>query len=754
MKESFDVNPDPKGFLKSKKINWYWAPLFCVCWFVLFYVVVIPSFFSYPDTNLIRDEHHHPDEFIGERAQTQLLGLSSIGVKLAGTVENEVYAVQFLLNEIEKIKSSSRQELYDIDVDVQYSAGDFELWGMATSYHNVSNVIVKLAPKTTKSESYLLVNSHFDSEVGTPAAADAGVMIVVMLEVLRVISSSEKELKNPIVFLFNGAEESKLQGSHGFITQHKWAPYCKALINLDSTGSGGKEVLFQTGPNHPWLIKYYKKSARHPFATTLAEELFQNNFVPSDTDFRIFRDHRGVPGLDMAHALNGYIYHTKYDNFRNLERGTYQTTGDNVLALTWALANAEELTHPEEHAEGHVVFYDFLGWFMVAYTETTGTIVNGTTSCCAIIFIFLHVVLMSGKDDKEETKPFYMQYLGIIIAQLVNVVVAAGLTIVIAVIVDALSITQSWYSQTSLIFGLYFCPMFFVLAMGPGLYIYWTKNKNTMHLDNIIISFMHAHCLILAVICIIMTGLGVRSAFFVMIAVFFYTISVVINLSLSKITKKKYYFIVHCICQIMPFWFYTYMAFLFLTFFIPMQGRDGPTSKPELLLSAFCVLCTMHFGGFIMPIMNKFKKSKTITSIFAVLCVVFVILAATPVGFPYTKDVHPQRFYVLHTERIIHDNTGMVIKNDTGFYVQPVDSRPYSLDDTTLKNALPQSWTDEECETEMFCGLPLYSSRWMNWKYVTLVFFLKSMLSKLYYFTEIPQNGYLLDLHNLLYLPN
>ncbi|XP_061401283.1 endoplasmic reticulum metallopeptidase 1 [Musca vetustissima] len=715
MKESFDVNPDPEGFVKSKKINWYWSPVFCVFWFVLFYAVVIPSFFSYPETKLIRDERHHPDEFIGERAQLQLLGLSSIGVKLSGTVENEVYAIQFLLNEIEKIKSTSRHELYDIEVDVQYSSGDFELWGMATSYHNVSNVIVKLSPKNTRSKSYLLINSHFDSEVASPAAADAGVMIVVMLEVLRVISSSEKELKNPIVFLFNGAEESNLLAAHGFITQHKWAPYCKALINLDSTGSGGKEVLFQTGPNHPWLIKYYKKSARHPFATTLAEELFQNNFVPSDTDFRIFRDHGGVPGLDMAHALNGYIYHTKYDNFHNLERGTYQTTGDNVLALTWALANAEELTNPEVHAEGHVVFYDFLGWFMLAYTKTTGTIINVGISCCAIIFIFLSVFLMSGKDSKGDAQPFYIQFFVIIICQLITVGVAAGSTILVAVIIDALSITQSWYSATWLIFGFYFCPMFFVMSMGPGLYIRWTKNKNSMHLDNIIICFMHAHCLILAVICMVMTGLGIRSSFFVMLAVFFYTISIIINMSLSKMTKRDYYFVIHCICQIMPFWFYTYMAFVFLTFFIPMQGRDGPTNKPELLLSVFCVICSLHFAGFIMPILNKFKKSEAITSIFAVLCVLFVILAATPVGFPYIKDVHPQRFYVLHTERIIHDNSGMVIKNDTGFYVQPVDTRPYSLDDTTLANALPQSWTDEECATEMFCGLPLYSSRWRNW---------------------------------------
>lgn len=111
------------------------------------------------------------------------------------------------------------------------------------------------------------------------------------------------------------------------------------------------------------------------------------------------------------------------------------------------------------------------------------------------------------------------------------------------------------------------------------------------------------------------------------------------------------------------------MAYLFLTFFIPMQGRDGPTSKPEILLSLFSALCSLHFGGFIvsscriliyshffltrfccclkLPILNKFHKAKTISSIFGVICVLFIILAATPVGFPYTKDVTPQRFYVL-----------------------------------------------------------------------------------------------------------
>lgn len=43
-------------------------------------------------------------------------------------------------------------------------------------------------------------------------------------------------------------------------------------------------------------FQYYSKYAKRPYATSIAEELFQANIIPSDTDFRIFRDYGHVPG--------------------------------------------------------------------------------------------------------------------------------------------------------------------------------------------------------------------------------------------------------------------------------------------------------------------------------------------------------------------------------------------------------------------------------------------------------------------------
>lgn len=142
---------------------------------------------------------------------------------------------------------------------------------------------------------FLLVSDRFYSG-SLSGGSDDGINVVVMLEILRKLSLSPTRLRHNVIFLFNGAEETPLQASHGFITQHKWAEECKIIVNLEACGAGGKIILFQTGPETPWLMKYYS-SVQHPYGQAAGEEIFQSGLIPSDTDFRIFRDYGKLVGM-------------------------------------------------------------------------------------------------------------------------------------------------------------------------------------------------------------------------------------------------------------------------------------------------------------------------------------------------------------------------------------------------------------------------------------------------------------------------
>lgn len=114
----------------------------------------------------------------------------------------------------------------------------FKSYGMTTMYRKIQNVVVKLhgqdkSVENFKSESKtLLLNCHFDTVPGSPGASDDAANCCIMLEILRVLSRSEKRLRHSIVFLFNGAGETGLQASHGFITKHKWAPEIKGKRSI------------------------------------------------------------------------------------------------------------------------------------------------------------------------------------------------------------------------------------------------------------------------------------------------------------------------------------------------------------------------------------------------------------------------------------------------------------------------------------------------------------------------------------------
>uniref|UniRef100_A0AC11DKA7 Endoplasmic reticulum metallopeptidase 1 n=1 Tax=Ovis aries TaxID=9940 RepID=A0AC11DKA7_SHEEP len=382
-------------------------------------------------------------EFDAHQARDYLEHITSIGPRITGSPENEILTVHYLLEQIKLIEAQSNS-LHKISVDVQRPTGSFSidfLGGFTSYYDNITNVVVKLEPRAGAQHA-VLANCHFDSVANSPGASDDAVSCSVMLEVLRVLSTSSEALSHAVIFLFNGAEENVLQASHGFITQHPWASLVRAFINLEAAGVGGKELVFQTGPENPWLVQAYVSAAKHPFASVVAQEVFQSGIIPSDTDFRIYRDFGNIPGIDLAFIENGYIYHTKYDTADRILTDSIQRAGDNILAVLKYLATSDMLASSSKYQHGNMVFFDVLGLFVIAYPSRVGSIINYMVVMAVVLYLGRKLLHPKYK-TATYTKDFFCG-LGI---TLISWFTSLVTVLILAVFISLIGQSLSWYNH-------------------------------------------------------------------------------------------------------------------------------------------------------------------------------------------------------------------------------------------------------------------------------------------------------------------
>lgn len=380
------------GFNAKEDFLPSWLSIIVVGVVVGLYFLAQLALYATPSPLRRVDEVNHPHRFISENAYEHIRVLSErIGVRFTGTFNNEVLTVEYLLAHAQDVKEGAHPDL-EVELYHQTDGGFFhEQWQQFSSinvYRGVQNVAVRLKPKYNVSQGAIVLNAHFDSVAFSPGAGDDGSMTGVLMELLRVLAK-QPTMRHPVIFLFNGCEENSLQGVHTFVTNHPWMKDIKLLINVDSAGPQGKELMFQTSREHPWLMKKYLDSVPHPFATVVGEELYQNDFIPSDTDFSMFRKlTKRLAGYDFADILNGFVYHTKNDAFRFIELGALQGTGDNLLALLKELDRAKELNGDEVPSSNRsVVFFDVFGLFLIFYNDIVAGVINSLIFIAAIACI-------------------------------------------------------------------------------------------------------------------------------------------------------------------------------------------------------------------------------------------------------------------------------------------------------------------------------------------------------------------------------
>uniref|UniRef100_A0A915EM45 FXNA-like protease n=1 Tax=Ditylenchus dipsaci TaxID=166011 RepID=A0A915EM45_9BILA len=618
--------------------------------------------------------------FSEERARLFLEQITSLGPRPTGSNALEVQAVQFLTGKITSLKQIvDRNGINRLELDIQRPSSCFNMRFFTNCFHKVTNVAVRI-----------LFLCNYDRCAGS-------------------VSSFENLFGNDIVFLFNGAEESYLQASQGFISQHKWRHSLRAFINLEGAGSGGREMLFQAGPGDSWLLKTYLDNVPYPRASIIAQEVFQSNLVPSDTDFRNFRDFGRISGLDIAYVKNGWVYHTEFDQTRLIHKGAIQRNGENVLSLIKALISSPYLQQPANFDEGKKwIFFEIFG-FAIYYGFMKGTLANLTASLSVLIMIAYRIrsQLYTSKDVLTAFAHHSLALLGMAVTALM-----------LYAVVYLLNLSMFWYATPWLVLPFYILPM-----VSTGLWVhssivhkkYSGINAEIFHYDTMLA--------IWAAILFLATAAGIGSAFYFLIFLVFPMlrdpmIYLLGKMQVLNVVTPKTVFYTQFACLLPVILFANYAVYLVFSFFIPIMGRIGNNISPELIILPLCLIIASTVVLFTANLIYVSRRLHFLIKCCVALCLLAIaIIITTRLGDPYKySEDSPRlrRLLAAHSKRIVYDFGGKINSTATGLFIQTMDYRGI----TDLPEHTFLQGTDKpDCSNTQddYCQLPYYHP---NFKYM------------------------------------
>ncbi|MCL1963896.1 MAG: M28 family peptidase [Firmicutes bacterium] len=221
----------------------------------------------------------------------------------------------------------------------------------------LQNILVKLEARETPSRAEpgpaVLFVSHYDSVSAGPGAGDNMLSVCAMLETIRA-QAQNNALRGDLYFLFADGEEDFMLGSLAFVRAHpEFKEKMDVVINLDTRGSRGALLLYETSPKAYALVKAVRSAGARPAGFSLAAAVYarMNNY----TDLSMFLN-RGYRGLNLAAMEGVENYHRATDTYANLHPATAWHYLQTSLALAEYAANHYSPASLREPSSGAVYF--------------------------------------------------------------------------------------------------------------------------------------------------------------------------------------------------------------------------------------------------------------------------------------------------------------------------------------------------------------------------------------------------------------
>ena len=232
----------------------------------------------------------------------------------------------------------------------------------------IENVVGVLPGKDRRAPAVALM-AHYDSVPASPGAADDIMGVAAILETVRAIKARGTPARDVMVVITDG-EEAGLLGANHFFRRDALARRIGLTLNVEARGGSGRVQMFQTSQQNGQIIDLYQRTAARPASSSLAVLLYEK--MPNDTDLtETLR--AGLPAMNYAIIGSQFDYHSPTSTPANLQRGSLQDVGTQVLAAAGEAAFAPQLPGKSPS----VVYSNLFGDVLIAYPVWFGWVLIG-----------------------------------------------------------------------------------------------------------------------------------------------------------------------------------------------------------------------------------------------------------------------------------------------------------------------------------------------------------------------------------------
>ncbi|KAG0251237.1 hypothetical protein BG011_007752 [Mortierella polycephala] len=506
----------------------------------------------------------------------------------------------------------------------------------------MTNIVVRLSCGPECDQNSILLNSHYDTTLGSPGASDDALGVGVMIEVIRVMSQQPAPMKNSVVFLFNGGEESLQDASHSFITSHELKDNIRAVVNLEACGTTGPEILFQA--NSRTMIDAYG-TVPYPHGTVLANDLFATGLILSDTDFRQFVDHGNLTGLDMAVYKNSYLYHTHLDLDEFMEAGLPQHMGENTLALARYLTEKADLRDLESTTS--VVFFDVFGQFFVSYSWSTALKIHIVVGGIALLTVFTN----ASRPTIRATISIFLSFLAALILPNLSVI-----------FLQSLGKPMQWFSHEWLS-----CLLFGPMALAGMLMVQYMFHDSKASTGANELSVFSAVQLFYTIFLGLASYIGFASSYVFALYSFSTTIGLLFNQRRVAVARKDGLEVMsvdyasYFIGTLLPTAYFSFVCFSLLDIFIPLTGRIGADAPVDHIVAVLTGLITFVFCPPVLAFAHRFGAVVLKKMIVILLIAHIAILLISSIFIVPYDELHPKRVFAQHLRNLTSGESMMYV---------------------------------------------------------------------------------------------